>query len=351
MVCQVKTCGSLGGVELLGCEQESSAFCASFRALSPVILFTNDMFYASFPVAFPQTAVGYLSFCVWVQIGESATALCDLDAIVLQQPPNKLVQRPAFGPCGINRLPQFLLLGVENGFLRGLALLCEQGIFFFQLCLPIALDVVLPVCDSFCRPGEQVNLVEPPTLTQLHNLFPEIAHKLSGAAVFCACPAVTGALHVVPPGYIRHPHGMDDYVTVEIPGFLVPVCVRTDKGDMTGEVLLTELLSHALNFFQRQTVILSVPWVKGENVVVGLYVPRLLVLTVFQICLDARQGKAVRGTEDTGDEIFRPGDIVSLLVQKGTLGLLVVLKAEVEGSGGVVGVFTGNVLDDCHSSC
>ena len=230
-------------------------------------------------------------------------------------------------------------------------MLYEQGIFFVQLCLPIALGVVFPVSDPFCRPGEQVNLVESPPLAQLHNLFPEIPHKLPGAAVLCACPAVTGAIHIDPPGYIRHPHGMDDHVTVEIPGFLVPVCVRTDKSDMTGEVLLTELLAYALYLFQRQTVIFSVPWVKGENVVVGFHVPRLLVLTVFEICLDALQRKAVRGTENTGDQIFLPGDIVSLLVQKGALSLLVVLKAEVEGSGGVVGIFTGNVLDDCHSSC
>lgn len=286
-----------------------------------------------------------------MQVGESAPALRDLDAVVLQQPPNKLVQCPALGPCGINRLPQLLLLGVENGFLRGFALLYEQGVFFVQLCLSIALGVVLPICDSLCRPGEQVNLVESTPLAQLHNLFPEIPHKLPGAAVFCACPAVTGALHVVPPGYICHPHGMDDYVTMEIPGFLVPVCVRTDKSDMTGEMLLTELLSYALYLFQRQAVILPVPWVKGENVVVGFHVSRLLVLTVFQICLDALQRKAVRGTEGTGDEIFLPRDVVPVLVQKRALGLLIVLKAEVEGSGGVVGVFTGNVLDDCHSSC
>ncbi len=242
-------------------------------------------------------------------------------------------------------------MGVENGFLRGFALLCEQGIFFVQLCLSIALSVVFPVSDPFCRPAEQVNLVESTTLTQLHNLFPEIPHKLPGAAVFCACTAVTGAIHVVPPGYIHHPHGMDDHVTVKIPGSLVPVPMRADKSDMTGEVLLTELLAYALYLFQRQTVIFSVPWVKGENVVVGFHVPRLLVLTVFQIGLDARQRKAVRGTEDTGDQIFLPRDVVPVLIQKGTLRLLIVLKAEVEGSGGVVGVFTGNVLDDCHSSC
>ena len=142
-------------------------------------------------------------------------------------------------------------MGVENGFLRGFALLCEQGIFFVQLCLSIALGVVLPICDSFCRSGEQVNLVESPPLAQLHNLFPEIPHKLPGAAVLCACPAVTRAIHVNPPGYIRHPHGMDDHVTVEIPGFLVPICVGTDKGDVTGEVGLAERLPHALNFLQR----------------------------------------------------------------------------------------------------
>ena len=83
----------------------------------------------------------------------------------------------------------------------------------------------------------------------------------------------------------------------------------------------------------------------------GLDVPLLLVLPVSQVGLDARQGKAVRGTAHAGDQIFPPGNVVTFLIQKGALGLLVMLKAEVERCGGVVGVFTGNVLDDCHSSC
>lgn len=230
-------------------------------------------------------------------------------------------------------------------------MLCEQDIFFVQPCLAVALSVIFPIRDLLCRPREQVNLVESPPLTQLHDLFTEIPHELSGAAVLGARPAVTGAIHVVSSRHIRHTDGMNYNVTVEISGFLMPVCMGADKGDVAREMLLAELLAYGLYLFQRKTVILPVSGIKGENVMMSLDVSGLLVLTILQIGLDALQGKAVRGTENAGDEILLSGNVVTILVQKGALGLLVMLKAEVERSGGVVGVLTGNVLDNCHSSC
>ena len=188
-----------------------------------MVLLVNAMFYHSFPVALPQTAVSYLAFCVWMEIGESAPALRDLYPVVLKQTLNELFQRPALGPRGVNRLPQFLLLGVENGFFRCLALLCKQGVFFVQLCLPVALSVIFPIRDLLCRPREQVNLVESPPLTQLHDLFTEIPHELSGAAVFCTSPTVTGMIHIGLALHILNSERVDHNVSVEISGFVMPV--------------------------------------------------------------------------------------------------------------------------------
>lgn len=286
-----------------------------------------------------------------MEIGEAPPALRDLNAVVLKEPLHELLQCPALGPGGVNGLPQLLLLGVEDGLLRRLALLGEQGIFSVQSGLTAPLCVVLPVRDLLLRPGEQVDLVQAPPLTELHDLLPEIAHELPGAAVLCPGPAVTGAVHVGLPLHVIHSEGVDDHVAVEIPGVLMPVGVGADEGDVAGEVGLAELLPHLLYLLQRQAVVGPVTGVEGEDVVVGLDVSLLPVLVVVEVCFQAIQGKAVRGTADAGDQVCLSGDVVAFLIQKGPLGLLIVLKAEIERCGGVVGVFTGNVFNDGHSGC
>ena len=140
-------------------EDKACNFCTSSRALSPVVLFTNAMLNGSFPVALPQSAVCYLFLGVGVEVGEAAPALGDFNAVVLKETLRKFCQRPAFWPCGIDGLPQLLLLGVEDGFLRGLAVLGQQGVFFFQLGLTPLLGVVLSVSNSFCCSREKINLV------------------------------------------------------------------------------------------------------------------------------------------------------------------------------------------------
>ena len=219
------------------------------------------------------------------------------------------------GPGGIYGLPQLLLLRVKNGFLWCFALLNQQGIFFVQLGLPTLLSVVLPVSDLLLSAGQEVNLVQPTFLTHCHDLLPQVTHELSRTAVLGTCPAVAGTVHVGLALHVLNPKGVDDDVTMQIPGPVMSIWVRAHQRLMTQEVIAAKLLAHLLDFLQGEAVIFPVPWVERDDVVMGLDVALFLILLVPQIGLQAFHGEAVRGAEYTGNQILRPGDVVPMLVK------------------------------------
>ena len=337
-----------GGGEFLGAENKCCALLASSRALSPVVLFINAMFDHSFPVALAQAAVGYFFLCIGVQIGEAATAFCGFNAVVLKEPLYKFSQCRALRPSGVDCLPQLLLLRIKNRFLRCLALLNEQGVFIVQPGLSTLLGVVFPVCDLLLSAGQQVNLVQPTLLAHGHNLLPKVAHQLPGTAMLSSGTAVAGSVHVGLALHILNSQGVDDNVTVQIPSSVVPIWMRADQRLVAGEMGTAKRFPHFLSFLQCEAVVVPVPGVEGNDVVVSFDVAFLLVLAVLEVCLHAVQGEAVRGAEHAGDEIFLAGNVVTVLVQNGTVGLLIVLKREIELGSSIIGVFAGNVLDDCH---
>ena len=337
-----------GGGEFLGAENKCCALLASSRALSPVVLFINAMFDHSFPVALAQAAVGYFFLCIGVQIGEAATAFCGFNAVVLKEPLDKLGKCRALRPSGVDCLPKLLLLRVKNGFLRCLALRNQQGIFFVQPCLTTPLGVVFPVCNLLLSAGQQVNLVQPTLLTHAHHIFPEVTHELSGTAVLGTGTAVTGTVHVALALYVLNPKGVDDNVTVQIPSSVVPIWMRADQRLVAGEMGTAKRFPHFLSFLQCEAVVVPVPGVEGNDVVVSFDVAFLLVLAVSKIGLHAVQGEAVRGAEHAGDEILLTGSVMPVCIQNRLVSLLIVLKREIELGSSIVGVFAGNVLDDCH---
>ena len=165
-------------------------------------------------------------------------------------------------PGGIYGLPQLLLLRVKNGFLWCFALLNQQGIFFVQPGLPTLLSVVFPVCHPLRSTRQQVNLVQPSLLAHLHHFLTEPAHELPGTAVLGTCPAVAGTVHVGLALHVLNPKGVEDDVTMQIPGPVMSIWVRAHQRLMPWEVFAAKLLAHPLYFLQRKTVIVPVPWVE-----------------------------------------------------------------------------------------
>ncbi len=135
---------------------------------------------------------------------------------------------------------------------------------------------------------------------------------------------------------------------VKIPGSVVSVRMGTDQRLMAGEVLAAECFAHFLHFLQCEAVVILVPGIEGNDVVVRLDVAFFQVLAVLEIGLHAVQGEAVRGAEHTVNEILLTGNVMPVCIQNRPVGLLVVLKREIELGGSIVGVFAGNVLDDGH---
>lgn len=186
--------------------------------------------------------------------------------------------------------------------------------------------------------------------TDFHDLFPKIPHELAGTAVLCALFGVTGAVHVIPALYVLNSDGIDNDMNMEVSGAVVSVCMSAHKSLMSGEVLLAEPLPDLVDLLQREIMVSFVPWVERNDVMVAFYIAFVLVLTVFEIRLDALHRIGIRGAVNAGNQIFLPRHIMTMLIQNGALALLVMLIFQIKLSCPIIGVFAGQMLNDCHKS-
>lgn len=70
----------------------------------------------------------------------------------------------------------------------------------------------------------------------------------------------------------------------------------------------------------------------------AFYITLVLVLTIFEIRLDALHRIGIRGAVDAGNDVLPPRDAVSMLIQNRTLGLFVMLILQIKLGCPVVGV-------------
>lgn len=237
---------------------------------------------------------------------------------------------------------------VEDSLLRLFALGYQLGVLSIQLFLTVLLNVVFLIRNSFFSTREKVNLIQPSLLRHLHDLLTEVTHQLARAAVLCSCFRVTWSVHIIFPFHILNTDGIDDDMDMKIASFVVTIGVGTDEDLMPSEILTAELLPHLMDFLKRQIVVITVSGVKTDDVVMALYITFVLILPVFEICLDALNGISVWGAVDARNDVFLTGNIVTVFIQNGTLALLVVLIFQIKLSRTVVGVLTGTVLNDCY---
>ena len=70
---------------------------------------------------------------------------------------------------------------------------------------------------------------------------------------------------------------------MDIARSIVAIRVGADNGRVARKIFLAELQAEGLRLFQGQTVICCIPWVKADNVMMGLYITSLCVFAVFAI--------------------------------------------------------------------
>ena len=71
---------------------------------------------------------------------------------------------------------------------------------------------------------------------------------------------------------------------MNVPAAVMPVRVGADKGLVSGEVFPAKFLAQRLRPVCGQAVVCAGPWVKGNDIVVALYVLPFLVFPIAEIC-------------------------------------------------------------------
>ena len=113
---------------------------------------------------------------------------------------------------------------------------------------------------------------------------------------------------------------------MNVAAVVMPVWVGAYQRLMSGEMLFTELLAQRLRPVYGQAVVWCVTGVKGNNIVVALYVLPLLVLAVFQIGAHTRYGEIFPAAIQRGNEIACPRNNLPVFIKSGLHSKLVMLK-------------------------
>ena len=135
---------------------------------------------------------------------------------------------------------------------------------------------------------------------------------------------------------------------MDISAAVMPVRVGADKGLVSGELLFTKPLAQLLRTVNGQPIVRAVPWVKGNDVVVALYILFLLILSVAQIGAHTGDCKIFFAAVHCGNAVVLPRHKPPLLVQRGLHGELIVFKGQVFFSVAVVGVLRADMFERCQ---
>ena len=114
---------------------------------------------------------------------------------------------------------------------------------------------------------------------------------------------------------------------MNVAAVVMPVWVGAYQRLMSGEMLFTELLAQRLRPVYGQAVVWCVTGVKGNNIVVALYVLPFLVLAVFQIGAHTGDCKIFITTIQRGNAVIVTGKKPPIFIKSGIHGKFVMFKS------------------------
>ena len=163
-------------------------------------------------------------------------------------------------------------------------------------------------------------------------------------AAFC----VRWSVHVGQKRDSFNPQAVYDDMHMNVARVIVPVRVGTDNGLVSGELCFAKFLAQRLCLINGQTVVRSVPWVKADDVVVGLHIFPLLVLAIAEIGAHTGNGKIFPAAVQSGKAVVLTGDKPPVFIKGGLHGKLVMLKSKVLLGCSVVGIFRADMFECCQ---
>ena len=180
------------------------------------------------------------------QITETAAALFYRNTVILQQKIEKLIQRFGFFECSADLFSQNFFICFKLRLLWFFTVRNPLGVFFVELFLSLLLSPVLAFRDPVLAAVQQIDLIQPLTLTHLHHFRTQITERGCGASVLHTGKRVAGFIHVRHHRNALDTQTVDNDMHMDVAAFVVTVGVCADQSLVAGEMLPDPSLSRFL---------------------------------------------------------------------------------------------------------
>ena len=144
-----------------------------------------------------------------------------------------------------------------------------------------------------------------------------------------ACLGISLSLHEVLHRHIRFSYGIENDMHMDVACGVMTVRVGADDYLMSGKIPFCKIHGKRLNPFGGQTVFIPVPRVEAYNVMVGFDIFPILVFVKEDIGGFALSSKSEGVTAYALNQKFVTGYLISIFIENGFVGKLIVLQREV----------------------
>ena len=124
--------------------------------------------------------------------------------------------------------------------------------------------------------------------------------------------------------------------------------MSTDQSLMTGKIFSCVLQAELLRPLSGQPAFFHIFWIKTQNVMMGFDFIIGLIFTVLCVQFFTFHIKSKRITVDAVQVIFFTGNQPAILIQDRLHGIFIILKHQITLCLPIIGIFTGDMLQDCH---
>ena len=132
---------------------------------------------------------------------------------------------------------------------------------------------------------------------------------------------------------------------MNVPAAVMPVRVGADKGLVSGEVFPAKFLAQRLRPVCGQAVVCAGPWVKGNDIVVALYVLPFLVFPIAEICPHTGDSKIIAPAVEGRNAVVLPRYKPPGFIKDGLHGKFVVLEQQILFDCPVVCIFRAEMFE------
>ena len=204
--------------------------------------------------------------------------------------------------------------------------------------------MVLLLCDFIRSRGEQIDLMQPFALANIHQRFLQVLQIVFGKVVLVSSLAVDWPFGVGLRLYIEFAQAVDYNMGVNVACSIFTISVSTDQSLMPWKIGLCIFHADGLRPLTCQVVVCVVFWIVADNVVVAFDFIVSVVLVILLVQQFAFKVECFRITVQSLKVKFIPEHHVPVFIKDGNMMKFIMLVFQIVDGTPIIGIFTCDVF-------